>query len=78
MPALTEQFRHQVGHRPSPGEVRSWARSLDVLTSDLADAGLSDIEALIEYQLPLTSKRVDVVLCGRHPSPAIRSTCWWS
>ena len=67
VPALTEQFRHRIGHRPSPGEVRSWERSLDVLTSDLADAGLSDVEALIEYQLPLTSKRVDVVLCGRHP-----------
>lgn len=67
VPTLTEQFRHQVGHRPSPAEVRSWERSLDVLTADLADAGLSAVEALIEYQLPLTSKRVDVVLCGRHP-----------
>lgn len=64
---LTEQFQHRIGHRPSPGEVRSWERSLDVLTSDLIDAGLSDVEALIEYQLPLTSKRVDVVLCGQHP-----------
>ena len=67
MPVLTEQFRHQIGHRPSPSEVHSWERSLDVLATDLIEAGLGEVEALVEYQLPLTSKRVDVVLCGRHP-----------
>jgi hypothetical protein len=30
-------------------------------------AGLDDVEVLVEYQLPLTSKRADVVLCGVHP-----------
>jgi hypothetical protein len=30
-------------------------------------AGLDDVEVLLEYQLPLTSKRADVVLCGVHP-----------
>jgi len=67
VPVLTEQFRHQIGHRPSPSEVHSWERSLDVLATDLMEAGLGAVEALVEYQLPLTSKRVDVVLCGQHP-----------
>lgn len=67
VPTLTEQFRHQIGYRPSPSEVRSWERSLDVLATDLVEAGLADVEVLIEYQLPLTSKRVDAVLCGKHP-----------
>ncbi|WP_375426069.1 DNA/RNA helicase domain-containing protein [uncultured Friedmanniella sp.] len=31
------------------------------------DAGLSEVEVILEYQLPLTSKRADVVLAGRHP-----------
>jgi len=31
------------------------------------EAGLGDVEALVEYQLPLTSKRADVVLAGVHP-----------
>lgn len=30
-------------------------------------AGLGDVEMLLEYQLPLTSKRADVVLVGQHP-----------
>jgi uncharacterized protein len=67
VPNLTEQFRHQVGHPPAPGEVRSWERSLEVLSADVLEAGLGDLEILIEYQLPLTSKRADVILCGEHP-----------
>lgn len=64
---LSEQFRHQLGRYAAPSEVRSWERSLDTLSADLLDAGLGAVEALVEYQLPLTSKRADVVLCGRHP-----------
>src|SRR5699024_12512661 len=51
----------------APGEVRSRQRSLPVLLTDLVDAGLGDVEVLLEYKLPHISKRVDVVLCGIHP-----------
>jgi hypothetical protein len=47
--------------------VRSWDRSIPALLEQLADAGLGDVEMLVEYQLPLTSKRADVVLIGEHP-----------
>lgn len=67
MSSLTEQFRYKLGHNPSPGEVRSWDRSLAVLATDLHEAGLDSVEMLIEYKLPLTSKRADVVLAGVHP-----------
>lgn len=40
---------------------------MEVLANDLQEAGLGEVEVLVEYQLPLTSKRVDAVLCGRHP-----------
>ncbi|RKT76709.1 hypothetical protein DFJ68_0105 [Terracoccus luteus] len=61
---LAEQMAHVTGRRPSPAERRSWSRSLPVLAADLQDAGLSGVEMLVEYQLPLTSKRADVVLAG--------------
>ena len=64
---LTEQFIHTMGYRPSPAEIRSWERSLGVLAHDLADAGLGTVEVLVEHKLPLTSKRVDAILCGQHP-----------
>lgn len=67
VPVLTEQFRRRLSQSPSPGEVRSWERSLAVLAADLQQAGLNSVEMLIEYRLPLTSKRADVVLAGVHP-----------
>jgi hypothetical protein len=48
-------------------ERKSWSRSLAVLAQDLADASLDQVEVIVEYKLPLTSKRADVVLAGRHP-----------
>ena len=64
---LAEQMSIQTGHSPSASERRSWERSLPALRADLVDAGLHDVEMLVEYQLPLTSKRADVVLAGVHP-----------
>lgn len=50
-----------------PGEAASWRGSLPVLARDLADAGLDQVEVLLEHRLPLSSKRADVVLAGVHP-----------
>ncbi|YAL83352.1 DNA/RNA helicase domain-containing protein [Dermacoccaceae bacterium W4C1] len=64
---LAEQLQIQTGQRASAGERRSWTRSLPILRQDLITAGLGKVELLIEYRLPLTSKRADVVLAGVHP-----------
>jgi len=64
---LADQMSHRTGRHPSPSERRSWERSIPALRADLVAAGLDGVEMLIEYQLPLTSKRADVVLAGQHP-----------
>lgn len=64
---LAEQMLFRYGRRTSPAETRSWRNSLPVLAQDLVDAGLGSVEVILEYQLPLTSQRVDVVLAGAHP-----------
>ncbi|NUS18150.1 MAG: DUF2075 domain-containing protein, partial [Streptomyces sp.] len=64
---LTEQFVHMHGYRPTASEVRSWERSIPALASALGDAGLDDVEVMLEYALPLNSKRADAVLAGVHP-----------
>jgi uncharacterized protein len=64
---IAEQMTIRTGRRPSASEYRSWERSIPALRADLMSAGLSDVEMLFEYQLPLTSKRADVVLVGQHP-----------
>lgn len=70
---LTEQFVHVHGHKPGPSEVRSWERSIPVLASALNDAGLGQMEVLLEYGLPLNSKRADAVLAGAHPDTGLPS-----
>ena len=64
---LAEQYSFALGRRAADSEVRSWERSLPVLAEDLREAGLGQVEVLAEYQLPLSSKRVDVLLAGVHP-----------
>ncbi|MBL1103300.1 DUF2075 domain-containing protein [Streptomyces sp. 5-8] len=64
---LTDQFAHMHGYRPGHSEVRSWERSIPVLAAALNDAGLGEVEVMLEYALPLNSKRADVVLAGVHP-----------
>ncbi|MFE5290484.1 hypothetical protein ACFRAQ_36520 [Nocardia sp. NPDC056611] len=64
---LVEQASYQWGQKISAGEVNSWLRSLPQLLSDLVDAGLGEVEVLLEHRLPHSPKRVDVILCGVHP-----------
>ncbi|WP_241474818.1 DUF2075 domain-containing protein [Nocardiopsis xinjiangensis] len=64
---IAEHVRHTFRYSPGPAEIRSWNRSLPVLATDLVDIGLGNVEMLIEYKVPLTDKRVDVVLAGQHP-----------
>ncbi|NUP22779.1 MAG: DUF2075 domain-containing protein [Streptomyces sp.] len=64
---LTEQFTRAHGYTPSMAETRSWERSIPALTDALLDAGLGQVEVLLEFGLPLTSKRADAVLAGVHP-----------
>ncbi|QUI33639.1 DUF2075 domain-containing protein [Streptomyces alfalfae] len=70
---LTEQFVRVHGHKPGSSEVRSWERSIPVLASALNDAGLGQVEMLLEYGLPLNSKRADAVLAGVHPETGLPS-----
>lgn len=64
---LTDRIIEQSGRGAASSEKRSWQRSLPVLARDVVDAGLGAVEMLVEYQLPLNNKRVDVVLAGTHP-----------
>jgi len=62
---LAEHLRMSAGIGTSPAEHRSWDRSLPALAQDLVQAGLGELEMLIEYQLPLSSQRVDVIVAGQ-------------
>ena len=62
---LKEAFFHRYRFHPSPGEVNSWQVSLSAMAHVLQLAELMDHGVVLEYQLPLTSKRLDCLVCGR-------------
>ncbi|MGW4462969.1 DNA/RNA helicase domain-containing protein [Micromonospora sp. NPDC004704] len=55
------------GHQPEQSERNSWMNSLTALVTPLIATGLGNIDMLVEFQLPQTSRRVDVILAGLHP-----------
>ncbi|WP_231909999.1 DUF2075 domain-containing protein [Corynebacterium cystitidis] len=48
-------------------EQRSWASSIPLIAADIKAAGLENVDVLLEYSLPLTSHRADLVLAGSNP-----------
>lgn len=64
---LSAQMLFQVGHSPNASEMRSWGNSLVEVSELLIQCGLGEVNLLIEYQLPYSSKRVDVIAVGSDP-----------
>lgn len=62
---LRESFFQHYRFNPSPAEVRSWQVSLSAMAHVIQLAELKDHGVVLEYQLPLTSKRLDCLVCGR-------------
>jgi len=60
-------FAEQLGYSAPEAEARSWERSLAALSSVLGETRLGDIEVLVEFQLPLSAKRIDALLIGHRP-----------
>jgi DUF2075 family protein len=54
-------YRRAVGE----SEIRSWQNSLRAMKDVIEDARLFDHGVLVEYQLPMTSKRLDFMICGK-------------
>ena len=60
--AYFEYYRCQ----PSASEIQSWRNSLRASAQVFEEAGLKDHGVLLEYQLPLTSRRLDCMITGRN------------
>jgi hypothetical protein len=63
-PKLQQRFFDEFRFRPAEGEVRAWRNSLSAMAGIVDRAGLHDHGVLVEYQLPLTSRRLDCMLTG--------------
>jgi hypothetical protein len=65
---LREAFFYHFRFYPPQSEVSSWRNSLRATAQVFSMAGLTDHGVALEYQLPLTSKRLDCMVCGRDAS----------
>lgn len=52
-------------YNPSPGEINSWRNSLKAISIVFQHADLMDHGVILEYQLPLSSCRLDCLIAGR-------------
>ena len=58
-------FEHCIAHN-NDAEYRSWANSMQYMCNVLDDGDISDdCNVAIEYQIPLTAKRIDFLIAGK-------------
>ncbi len=62
--ALRTAFFNAYGYNPSPSEMRSWSNSLKALANALRYGGFLDHGIFLEFQLPLSSLRLDALITG--------------
>ncbi len=62
---IAENFK-KIFHRLNEREYRAWQYSLSILNYSFINAKLKDNYLIIEYQLPYSSSRIDVLLFGKN------------
>ena len=62
---LKNAFFSHYRHNPPQAEVNSWQNSLRAMSGILQYGDLLDHGVLLEYQLPLTSRRLDFMVTGK-------------
>jgi uncharacterized protein len=60
------EVRRRTGSGASESHISAWRNSMQFMATILEDEGLpEDAGVSIEYQLPLSSKRIDFILTGQ-------------
>ena len=63
---ISNNYLIHYGRAISPSEKNSWNNSLNFVKNALDFTGLSDNKIVIEYELPYSSRRIDVLLFGKN------------
>jgi len=64
---LKQSFFFHFRYDPAPSEVNSWRNSLSKMKDVIQRSDLTDHGILLEYQLPLMSRRLDCMITGTQP-----------
>ncbi|MGL4327942.1 MAG: DNA/RNA helicase domain-containing protein [Tannerellaceae bacterium] len=64
---IHEAFQYHLGRKTSPSELHSWRNSMKYMDNLLYRTDIPDDTGVsIEFQIPLTSKRIDFILTGKN------------
>lgn len=61
---LKDAFFRHYRYEPPQSEVRSWQNSLKAVSLVFNSCGFDDQGVMLEYRLPLSSKRLDCIVCA--------------
>jgi len=64
---IADSFFEHYRYKASPAEVASWQNSLIRMANVVQHGELMDHGVVVEWQLPLSSRRLDVMLTGHNP-----------
>jgi len=62
---MARRYREIYKRHPAESEYASWEQSLAAVATVADDAATDDIGVLVEYHLPLSERRIDVMFFGR-------------
>lgn len=65
---LAERYFHEFRYKPGLSEVRAWQNSLGAMAQVLQLGDFREQGILVELKLPLSSKRLDVLITGQNPT----------
>ncbi len=82
---IAEKLKHSFflnfRYEPSPSEIKSWQNSLRAFSQVLSSSQLLDHGIILEYQIPLTSLRLDAMVsgldAGKRPNAVIVELKQW-
>jgi len=64
---IHQEYFDKLGRRTSDNEVKSWKNSMMYMSNVVSDPDIpADSEISIEFQIPLTSKRIDFIITGQN------------
>jgi len=63
---ISKNFRSYYKRTPRDPEYRSWQQSLNILNNSFLYSSLEDNKIIIEYELPYSTRRIDVLIFGKN------------
>jgi len=63
---IAEKFKEYYNRNVGTSEYRSWENSMNFVKNVLDFSNVKDIQIAVEYELPYSQKRIDVLLFGRN------------